>query len=110
VADLVGLFGFVAVYALITSFHEHIIEIFQFLLADFALNAIFTEVLVSVNRILLNFKFSTNLMEHVFAFDARNSFIFKRLQAQSTWLACIAGPHVLNLIKVHLNTFIENFC
>ena len=75
-ANLICFLCFLAIIALVASvFHNAVFEIFEFFLADFALNAVFTEVSVSMEVILLHFEFSTNFMEHIAALHTGDSLI-----------------------------------
>lgn len=68
--DFICLLCLVAITTLITTFHKDIIKIFKLLLTYFTLYTVLTEVSITINRILLHFKFAAYLMKHITALHA----------------------------------------
>lgn len=76
VTNLVLLFSRQALVALVTAILQNIVVlVFKFFLADLALDAVFAEIAIPVESVLLDFEFATNLVKHVKTLNAGNMFV-----------------------------------
>ena len=80
-ANLVSLFSLVAVDTLIAIVSKDVIKILKFLLANLALNTIFTQELILDREIIAALNLTTALMKHIPTLHALNVLIADRLYA-----------------------------